>query len=732
MLCNLGYGLSPLKRPVSSVALKQFELTSSLPSEFTYTRTGTQTVRNSSGQWVSVAQNTAPFDHTGAGVPLGLRFEPPRTNKTTQRNFAPTDTAGVSVISGTATISVFDYANVSSASIRGASIAPLTNGKVIRIVNGTGTSVIQIGDAAGNTNAHSWRVCLAAPSAGAPKCNVAFSDGLNIVEFNPASANTWTELTRENVTPNNAARYLRISVYANQEIYLIGTQLEEGAFLTSPIVTNGANATRGFPVCVALGLGAGAVPWFNTNEGTIVCEAMFEQLGFDNQYVFMANEGTGLTNAMGLYSDATLPQIYVRDIINSVNNNTDQVHHPIPNKRMPMAMSWKDGESMAVAGPMRFERRSRAGSPVNMDRIYIGGRAFSNGMCGWVRSLSVMNKYRSLSQIAVFMFPSSGTYRAVASGGQSNKHGWFRSQVGNGNQGERNAIARMDLRWTATENWLINGAENGSFAIKANDPNSGNANANWWYDPVSLTFGHRMADWEEMVVAFGVSRIQAYDWDQGESDSNSSLADLKQAYLEIFNRMRAVAGEKPVFVTLTGRRSDAEILGYNTLRRAYRELAAENSWIHLLPEKITQPLADIVHLTDAGYGAHGTMAARKMLSVLGEAISGPVDGPSVTFSRSGPTLTGTISYPAGGASDFTGGAVGAFAFLNNGTPITLSNFTKVNATTFTLTLASVPTGTQEVYYIYGSENALNATFATDFIRDNSSQALPLRSAYQVL
>ena len=88
-----------------------------------------------------------------------------------------------------------------------------------------------------------------------------------------------------------------------------------------------------------------------------------------------------------------------------------------------------------------------------------------------------------------------------------------------------------------------------------------------------------------------------------------------------------------------------------------------------------------------------------MLAVLGETMTGPVDGPSVTFARSGTKLTGTITYPAGSSNDFTGGHAGVFAFFGNGTNIALLNFTKVNATTFTLTLASTPTGTEEVYYM---------------------------------
>ena len=742
MLIQTGYGLSRARHLAApSAIIKSFAFTSALPIEFTYTRSGVQTVRNSSGQWVSVAANTPPFDHTAAGVPLGLRFEPTRTNKTTQRNFAPTDTTGITVISGTATVDAFDYADVANATIRGASISPLTNGKVIRIQCGASASIVQISDQAGNSNAHSFRVCVTSPATGFMG-NVAFSDGSGQVNYTSAAAGAWVEVIRENVTPNNAIRYLRISLQANTTWYIIGTQIEEGPFLTSPIVTSGAQATRNIHSCSASELDL--VNWFNNTEGAIVCEAVFEQVGFQDQYAFIATASDNtLNNSMGLFSGTTNGQIQAKAGVQEPSTGsriTDHVHCPVAGKRMPLGMTWHNNEVTAAAGPMRFERRTHAqGSPVGMSKISLGGRpsVSSSVMCGWVKSLTVINRQRSLAQLGAYMFSGSGTYKAIACGGQSNKHGWFRSQVGSGNNGERNGLAQLDLKWTASENWLIHGAENSSYAIKANDPNAGTASANWWYDPITETFGPRMQDWEEIVTAFGVSRVQAFDWDQGESDSTSSIADLKQAYLAIFGRMRSVAGAKPVFVTLTGRRGDGESTGYNNVRRAYRELAAENNWIHVLPEKFMQELVvegatPTVHLTDAGYGAHATIAVRKMLAVLGETMSGPVDGPGISFSRSGTTLTGAITYPSGGASDFTGGSADVFAFFGNGANIALSGFTKVNATSFTMTLATTPTGIEEVYYVYGTEYLQNATYATDFLKDNSGYVLPVKSVYQVL
>jgi hypothetical protein len=725
MLNNLGYGRRAYGRLVNeAVNSKSFVFTTALPPEFTYTRAGVQCVRNTSGAWVSVAANVPPFDHSTAGAAMGLLFEPARTNKTAQRNFAPTDTTGVMVISGTASIACVASAIVAGATIQGSLFTALQNGNVIEIQGGASGGVVQISEQMGNTNAHSWRVCAAATTSGF--CgNFSYSDGIGVVNFNPVAANVFYELTQENQAPNNAVRYLRMSIQAGKTAYIIGTQLEEGAFVTSPIVTSCAGATRNMGVCVASGLGGGAVPWFDTAQGAIVAECMFAKLGFDSQFVFLANEGAGLTNSIGVFSSIGAPQFYGRDIINGTNHQNDQVHCPIVMQRAPVAMTWKSGESTAVCGPMRYETRQRAGSPVGMDRIYIGGRPFGNAMYGWVKSLTVMNKPRSLLQLGALMFPASGTYKVVACGGQSNKYGYFRSQVGSYNGGEISGVQQMNTYWPTSENWMMNGARSGSFLIKQNDPNADNSNANWWYDPLEtgdLRWGPCMKNWMAMASAIGASRIEAIDWDQGESDSLTSVSDFKAASLAVFNGMRDVVGAKPVFITGIGRRSDSQNTGYNNVRRAQRELAAENAWIHRAPEKFTQVLADAVHLTDAGYGVHGTQLMRKILSTLGASVSGVVNGPTITAaSRSGVIITVTLS-----AGDFTpASAIEGFKFFANGTEIAITAAVRTNATTITLTLASAPASSPEVlYYGYGTMIEVNTSYA-NLAKDNSPYTLGL-------
>ena len=535
-----------------------------------------------------------------------------------------------------------------------------------------------------------------------------------------------TRLVHENMTPNHPTRKIRLTVLAGKGAYFILNQLEEKPFATTPIIVQGAAATRQREICLATGLDS--ADWFNNAAGAMVGECVFDHPdGFDLQYAFLATEGQGLNNALGMYlSIAASAQARATDISAGSLQQFDDVHAPIAGRRMPLAVSWNASESYGVAGPMRFNQVARVPQTNAMTNLYIGGRPFNNAMSGWVRSLKVYNTFRTVEQLGADMIPS--TARAVMSGGQSNKHGFFRSQIGQFNTGEENAIAQMDAYWSASENWLINGAMNGSHAIKQNDANADNASANWWYDPITDTFGPRMAYWEEIARAFGVSRIDAFDWDQGESDSVSSVTDLKASWLAIFNQMRSIVGDQPVIVAPIGRRSDAQTVAYNNIRQAQQELASENSWIHLAPEKFIYPLADTVHLTDEGYGAHATPLMRKVMSVLGESVSGGVDGPEVlSAARSGTNITVTLSHSAG--SDFTpSSAIAGFHFRNNNAVVAITSVARVSATQVDITLASAPNGSGEeiLYYGYGTLFDEVVTY-TNLVRDNSTYALPLRA-----
>lgn len=89
--------------------------------------------------------------------------------------------------------------------------------------------MIQLSEQAGNTNTHAYRILVAGSAGGgASHGNVALSDGTGITNFTPSAADTFYELTRDNVVVGNSIRYLRWSLPAGRIIYILGTQFEEG------------------------------------------------------------------------------------------------------------------------------------------------------------------------------------------------------------------------------------------------------------------------------------------------------------------------------------------------------------------------------------------------------------------------------------------------------------------------------------------------------------------------
>ncbi len=724
---RLGASISIPVIPGSGDAILFDFTTQTLPSELTYTRNdNAATVRNAAGKLVAVSANTPRFDHDESGNALGLRIEPPSTNKCENTNVNPTNTNGLTLGGdANATISVVD---APAGMLEDANLDALcTNGKVFFLNNASGSSTayVDIAGVAGNTNTHSISIFAAVATAG-------YSGTITIVGAGSNQAITSAQMQRlklEGIAPNATSRQMRINVVAGRSIYFILNQFEEMPFCTSPIRTQGQSAARARELCSSTDLAN--VDWFNETAGAMVADITFDHTtGIGEQYPILASQGTGFNNALALYvTNNAAAQIRARDVANGVNQHTNDIHKPIPKRRFPIALSWNASQSFAVAGPMRYNQESRV-TASGITNLYIGGRPFNSAMSGWVKSVKIYNTFRSVEELGADMIPQNNV-RGVISGGQSNKHGFFRSQIGQLNSGEVETLNQFDQYWTTSENWLINGAENGSFTIKQNDANADNQNANWWYDPVTDGYGPRMDYWETVANAFGTNNILAIDWDQGGSDAGSSVAELETAWFRIFERMREVVGDKPVIITPIGRRSDFQSTGYNNLRTAQQQLAAENSWIHLTPEKFIYDLSDNVHLTDEGYGLHGSVMARKILSVLGEPVSGGVDGPEITgATRSGTTITVTITQDSG--TDFTPQTnIEGFKMFDNGAEIAINSAVRTNATTITLTLASAPSGTETLYYGFGTMIDQVSTYQ-NFVTDNATPPLPLRATVLTL
>ena len=169
------------------------------------------------------------------------------------------------------------------------------------------------------------------------------------------------------------------------------------------------------------------------------------------------------------------------------------------------------------------------------------------------------------------------------------------------------------------------------------------------------------------------------------------------------------------------------------VREVHRELAAENpSWITVACEKANLPVDDFAHLDDVlGYGVHAPRVISKALKDIGYSVTG-VDGPRVTsITRSGATVTVGIAHDGGTDITMNANAGDFFAFMDGATRIPVIASSKINATSFTVTLATVPAGgnVETLHHVYDSCFGDNIQRA---VLDNSPSPIMLRSVSGVL
>ncbi len=180
----------------------------------------------------TAAANTARIDLNPADDTLrGLLIEEQRTNKCQNFNFNPD--AGLTNISASAgTLDrVNDAANLPW---DGGTVG----GNVFHLNNTTGAAVtITVVGTTANTNKHSFRV-FARFTGTAPTLQLTGAVGA------VACNNAYAETKSNNVTPGATTNQWQLVVPNATEVWFLGNQLEEGAFVTSPIETLGAAATR--------------------------------------------------------------------------------------------------------------------------------------------------------------------------------------------------------------------------------------------------------------------------------------------------------------------------------------------------------------------------------------------------------------------------------------------------------------------------------------------------------
>jgi hypothetical protein len=228
-------GLRVQKTSISSLA-------SAMGATWSFSRVSQKIAKDSTGALHVFASNVPAI------TDLGLNVEEARTNKNINFNANPVDLTNVT-LSGdaAATLSVVDDA----AALAAAGLSTIcTSGKVYKLDNTAGTTraFAQIKGTTGNLNPHSlsifWR------GVGLAEYYLGASTGFSA----QALTGSYVRYINPNLTPGTTGDLSTVGADAGSVVFFILNDTEEGSFATSPIVVQGASATRAADVPALSGL----------------------------------------------------------------------------------------------------------------------------------------------------------------------------------------------------------------------------------------------------------------------------------------------------------------------------------------------------------------------------------------------------------------------------------------------------------------------------------------------
>lgn len=252
----------------------------------------------------------------------GLLIEGARTNKCTNYNAAPqalvtptTAAAFNAAVSGLAASAgdanalfgvVDDTAELLAAGLQNI----CTNGRVFKIDNSAcaATSSVSVLGATGNTNAHYYSTYGRATAGTGTVGRSASGSGAASI-----SGASYTRVGAS-LTPAGAAETLRIQAVAGAIVYFILNQLEEGAFVSSPIPVAGASATRPADVC--------SIAASITAPYTLFAEVDLPLVVANGQVFLGVSDGTS-SNGSAIYTSTTSPVV-----LNKTSGSNDAVVVP--------------------------------------------------------------------------------------------------------------------------------------------------------------------------------------------------------------------------------------------------------------------------------------------------------------------------------------------------------------------------------------------------------------------
>ncbi|MBU6234408.1 MAG: SGNH/GDSL hydrolase family protein [Alphaproteobacteria bacterium] len=723
MLVNLGRGLSPLKSastpPVQLDAA--LALTSSLPAGTTYTRADSvATRRNASGKLEAVSANTPRFDFDTQGNALGILMEGAVTNKCTNTNVNPTATTNITKAGdAAANFTVVDDATALAAA---GLDALCTNGMAFKLDNSAGTSTawVDIGGQTGNLNPHTFSV-WARGNSGTIGALTRSGTGANSV--NMAGAQPYQRYILANETPNITAVQMRIRANAGKIVWFVLNQLEEMPFATSEIIISGAAATRAADRLVYALSGK---TWFNVAQGYIGLR--YRPKGFmpsTFQYLLVADNGASSNDTIGFRLNTSTNDLgaYVRAGGASQNANSNNDAH-IAGCMNSAGMTWQAGQAIMLSGG-KANTKTYASNPSGITSLNIGSRTSgADPFFGHITKVVIGALSKTAAGLGAKLHEATDI--AVIGGGQSLVRGYFSSNQSGSEAGKQKFREVLGLAHPRKVVTFVDGATGGSASTSTTD------SINYWWDLGAGTRGPAFNTFYSNIAAAGLTPT-AVLFELGETDSGgiknalTTRAQYKSAMQAIFNDIRASFGDIPILLQKIGRRTGFEFSGaVQVVRDVQEELIDELAYVHRGTETYDQTLFDEVHPNDAGFVAMAERNARKMASMFGAALSG-VEGPIISgWSRSGTTVTVTLSHDGG--SDFTPTTgIEGFHFFDGTTEIAVTAAVRASATSLTLTLASAPSGpSQTLTYIYDEEATLTPS---NTLRDNAVPPMPLKARF---
>lgn len=726
---------SPCGQKVSSIVpvpdglvVSTFSLLSALPTGFNYTRSDSVAMyRDNTGEWQKAATNGALFDHDYSGTPLGLLFEGSRTNKCENTNWDMSSTTGLTK-GGNASATL----TVGTHPVHGFATYVLDNTQ-----GGSGTATATMDGQFGNTNKHSVRLEYYMETGVGGQ--IWLSDSGGGFSTNGTAANaTDDSLIIEDVTPTAATRVLRLNAALNCKVHFWLNQIEEAEFSTNPIAVDGATATRQLARIEVLDLDN--VPAFNVGQGTILVDMTFRGRPGAAQVIAAFSDNGG--------SDVLGVRCHTDDFIRNyvfggwVSVAAESANRPIVDRDTIAGVSWNSGAgSVLTIGEAAYYREvtgQTAFPEVPIVQLDIGDD-YNGGspVFGHIRSLTVMNKSRTVDQLGSYIFNSGG--KAQVAAGQSLIDNYRRSQGTQQNDGEEGYYTTVNSIRTSGTNYFIQGAWGGSALMQVNE-----AGGNGFWVATGTSDGPLLTRLKRMLTSAmeGGTTVDCLIWDQGGTDAGNlgagsvTEAQYKTALEYVFSEVRSHVGNAtlPIVIIPIGRRAASSASdGYQNVFNVQFDVVAADANVHMAPGKHDLQLqdetgaTDTSHLADASYLVMGRdRVSRKVMKVLGETVSGGVDGPSVSaVSRSGTTVTITVAHDTG--TDFTpaSGDVEGFEFFDDGVKINwTSKPSRASATTLTGTLASTPTGVETLIYGHGSMD--DVSDYADMLVDNATIALPLQ------